>query len=118
MISAEEFLAKIPYRPCHIGSELIDPVRFIEFRRKKTFTASLEFGTETRTFEKFDTTGQDLYFEIIDWNQYVSGTVLSVADPRRKFVLHTVLTRENSGAVAAEITAALRKLYKKGTPTW
>jgi len=118
MVTVEEFLSKIPYKTPHVGSELIDPVRFIEFRRKKTFTASMEFGTEVRAFEKFNATGQDLYFEIIDWNQYVSGTVLSISDPRRKFVLHTVLTNENADAVAAEITTALRKLYRKGTPTW
>lgn len=105
-MTTEQFLAYIKYKPMHVGNDLGDGVRFISFRSRKGFSTNLEFGTECTS------KGQYLYWEIVDWNDYKQGDIISVDSDRRHDVLNTMLTDNNADYIAAFINNSLERHYK------
>ena len=106
------FLKLIDYKPIWVNksSDIDDGIQNIEFRRINNHTASIEFGREFRD----DKNGYYFYFEIIDWNNYNEGDVISLNSPRRKNVIFKWLNSdEEYREVAKQVNEYLKEHYKR-----
>ena len=106
------FLELIEYKPIWISSpsDIDDGIQNIEFKRINNHTASIEFGREFRD----DKNGYYFYFEIIDWNNYVEGDVISLNSPRRKNVIFKWLNLDDEyKEVAKQVNGYLKEHYKR-----
>jgi hypothetical protein len=110
-MTANEFLELIKYKPVWISSpsDIDDGIQNIEFRRINNHTASIEFGREFIENKN----GYYFYFEIIDWNDYVDGDVISLNSNRRKCIIFKWLNSDDEyREVAKQINEYLKKHYK------
>jgi hypothetical protein len=111
-MTVNNFLKLINYKPVWISkpSKIDSGIQNIEFRRINNHTASIEFGREFRE----DKNGYYFYFEIIDWNNYVDGDVISLNSSRRKNVIFKWLkSDEEYREVAKQVNKYLKTHYKR-----
>lgn len=113
-IRIEDFLELLDYRPKHVGKELCDPVRFVEFRTRNCHSPSLEFGTKPDAKKG----GQYLYFEVIDFRNYDMSKGEIITEDRRHGVINAHLNESNMKQIASDINMALKKVYSKDGPAW
>ena len=107
-----DFLKLIDYKPVWISkpSDIDDGIQNIEFQRINNHTASIEFGREFNLYKN----GYYFYFEIIDWNGYTDGDVISLKSPRRKCIIFKWLNSDDEyREVAKQVNEYLKEHYKR-----
>ena len=105
-ISLDSVLNRIEYSPEFRGKDLGDGVIIIEFESKNNFHPSMEFGVR-----KTSKRGQYCYFEIVDYNDYKQGEVISIDSSRRKCVWNKHLKEDNLDNFIDHVNKSLKKLY-------
>ena len=105
-ISLDSVLNRIEYTPKFRGQDLGDGVIIVEFEEKDNFHPSMEFGVR-----KTSKRGQYCYFEIVDYNDYKQGDVISIDSSRRKNVWNKYLKKENIDKFIEHVNKSLNKLY-------
>ena len=105
-IGLDSVLNRIDYTPKFRGRDLGDGVIIVEFEEKDNFHPSMEFGVR-----KTSKRGQYCYFEIVDYNDYKQGEVISIDSSRRKNVWNKYLKKENIDKFIEHVNKSLNKLY-------
>lgn len=113
-IGINAFLSRLDYKPKHVGEELCDPVRFVEFRTAGCHSPSLEFGTKVNE----EKGGQYFYFEVIDFRNYDTAKGDIISDDRRHGVISAYLNEKNADSIAEAVNVALRNVYRRKGPAW
>ena len=109
-MSFNQFISLVKYKPTSIVYSDYDDLYFVEFRRKGSYTASIEFGTEISRRKK----GKYFYFEIVDWRGVDDGELVPLDSERRKDVILRFVKSDSEYEELADIVnEKLGKLYKR-----
>ena len=108
-VELPEFLKLIKRKPCCKIENLVDDLDeglvLVEFRRHNNCSASIEYSVNPDK--------QNLYFEIVDWNDYEDGTFVDFNSDRRHHVIkYEKLDNSTKQNLADRINLALDELYK------
>lgn len=107
MVSVEEFLSEVRYRPKSVTDELGGHV-FVQFRERDCMSPYIEFGTTD-----VGDGSQDFYFEVLDMKDYREGSLISLKSPKRLFKTHVSLNEGNLKDVAKSVNDALKEISRK-----